>query len=469
MQSDATALADAIRVGDLTASEAMQASFQTAEHYASFGSITHCDREKGVRAAADFDAAHNQDAISDNVVFGGVPTLAKDLGGPFKGFPVRAGSQILPEGDGRPDSVLATRFRKAGFCPFGLSTSPEFGLSLASEPAIGPICRNPLNPDLTPGGSSGGAAAAVAAGIVAIAHATDAGGSIRVPAACCGLVGLKPGRGTIPGGPNFGNHLGGIASELAVCRSVRDTQLIFDVLSGDVRGPSPPVKNAEIPTNSLRIGLLTGTGEAYPTSPERSAAVESAALLLESDGHRIIPVKWERFRQPVDDSANIFAGLINTNLAELAETSGLDFSRAELITQAAVERGQSMSATDLWQLMNAMVLVSHVLWQLFEEIDCLLTPMLSSAPRTIGEFPTDHRDIDLHFHRMTSFAPLAALANISGMPAITLPIDKDTNGLPLPIQLLAPMGCEKLLIALGLKLETDAQWHHRYQVAGLEQ
>jgi amidase len=147
-----------------------------------------------------------------------VPTLAKDLGGPFKGLPVAAGSRLFKRDSGDADSELAARFRAAGFCLFGLTTSPEFGLSLASEPTIGPVCRNPHDRSRTAGGSSGGAAAAVAAGIVSTAHATDAGGSIRVPAACCGLVGLKPSRGAMPAGPSFGNHLGGIASEFVVTR-----------------------------------------------------------------------------------------------------------------------------------------------------------------------------------------------------------------------------------------------------------
>lgn len=189
MQADATALSQAIASGRLTATEAMQASLAAAQTLSDLGSITYQDAEKGLEAAARIDALAPGDPARTAMVFAGVPTLAKDLGGPFAGFPVAAGSRLMARRGGMIDSDLAQRFRAAGLCVFGLTTSPEFGLALASEPEIGPICRNPLDPSRTAGGSSGGSAAAVAAGIVAIAHATDAGGSIRVPAACCGLVG----------------------------------------------------------------------------------------------------------------------------------------------------------------------------------------------------------------------------------------------------------------------------------------
>lgn len=470
MHSDATALANTIRVGELTASEAMKASLYTLEDHTSLGSVAYSDPEKGMRSASEFDAYFKSKSNRSDLIFGGVPTLAKDLGGPFKGFPIRVGSRVIPaDNEGQLDSILATRFRSTGLCLFGVTTSPEFGLSLASEPVIGPVCRNPLNPSLSAGGSSGGAAAAVASGIVSIAHATDAGGSIRVPAACCGLVGLKPSRGAIPSGPSFNNHLGGIASELAICRSVRDTTAIFNAITGDARGPFPPMQQTPLLEGKLRIGVIAETGAKYPTSSERVDVVEAAAKFLEADGHKIIPLDWSEITSIVDECARVFAGVITANLAELEKTTDWDFSKSELITQAAIERGQRMSGIELWQLMNKMVLVSRDLWQLFEGFDCLLTPMLSTAPKSIGSFPTGHGDIDLHFDRMTAFSPLASLANISGFPAITMPFGADADALPLPIQILAPMGCEKLLLSLAARLETELRWQHRFPIAGLDQ
>ncbi|EJC71953.1 amidase, Asp-tRNAAsn/Glu-tRNAGln amidotransferase A subunit [Rhizobium leguminosarum bv. trifolii WSM2012] len=468
MQGDATDLAAAIRHGGLRAAEAMQTSLKRAARHESLGAIVYLDAAIGLAAAHVCDQ-ERQSAPGDFAArpFAGVPTLAKDLGGPFAGLPVAAGSRLFERKGGEADSDLASRFRDAGFCLFGLTTSPEFGLSLASEPAIGPVCRNPLDPARTAGGSSGGAAAAVAAGIVALAHATDAGGSIRVPAACCGLVGLKPTRGAMPGGPSFGNHLAGIASELAVCRSVRDTALIFSRLGGNSRGPVPDPSPVDIDKGRLRIGLLTDTGPAYPTEGSRLEAVEDAARLLERDGHAIVPLAWAEFEWSVAASSHAFADIVSVNLAALIRAVALDESRAEPLTQAFAARGRGLSATVLWNTLNDAVLVSAALWALFDRVDCVLMPMLASAPLAIGSFPSDHADTDLHLERMTAFAPLACLANISGFPALTLPFGQDEHAMPLPVQLMAPMGHEPRLLSLAARLEAEGRWQHRFPVAGL--
>ncbi|NNU67711.1 amidase [Rhizobium sp. WYCCWR 11152] len=468
MRGDATDLAAAIRHDSLSAAEAMEASLEAAVLQEPLGAIAYLDAVMG-RASAearDSERRNEPDCFSIRP-FAGVPTLAKDLGGPFAGLPVTAGSRLFERKGGEADSDLAARFRDAGFCLFGLTTSPEFGLSLASEPAIGPICRNPLDPARTAGGSSGGAAAAVAAGIVAIAHATDAGGSIRVPAACCGLVGLKPTRGATPGGPSFGNHLAGIASELAVCRSVRDTALIFDELSGNSRGPFADPSPAHIDNGCLRIGLLTDTGSIYPTEGERLAAIGDAARALESDGHEIVPLSWTEFEWSVAASRRAFADIVSVNLAALIKAAALDESRAEPLTQAFAARGRALSATMLWNTLSEAVLVSGNLWALFDRVDCILMPLLSSAPLVIGSFPSDHADTDLHLERMTAFAPLACLANISGFPALTLPFGQDEHAMPLPVQIMAPMGHEPRLLSLAARLEAEGRWQHRFPVVGL--
>lgn len=467
MAADAIALAEAIRHGRLTATEAMRTSLASAESHAALGAIAHLDAGLGLAAAeaSEDERKANPDHVPARP-FAGVPTLAKDLGGPFEGLPVTAGSALFKREGSAADSDLAGRFRAAGFCLFGLTTSPEFGLSLASEPAIGPVCRNPLDPARTAGGSSGGAAAAVAAGIVAIAHATDAGGSIRVPAACCGLVGLKPSRGAMPAGPDFGNHLGGIASELAVCRSVRDTAAIFAALRGKARGPFPDPAFAEPVEGRLRIGLLTDTGSEFPTTDERLAAVEAAARALEADGAEIVPLTWRNFEATVRASNRAFGDIVVVNLAGFLDGLSLDIAVAEPMTQAFVLRGRAMSATALWDSLNGGVLASRDLWVMFDALDCIVMPMLASAPLPIGSFPSDHSDTDLHLRRMAAFAPLASLANISGFPALTLPFGADADGLPLPVQLMAPIGHEALLLALAARLEAEQRWQHPFAVAG---
>ncbi|OHV26092.1 amidase [Rhizobium sp. RMa-01] len=468
MQGDATELAAAIRHGSLSAAEAMQISLEAAARHEPLGAIAYLDGVMGLATAQACDRERQSAPEHFSArPFAGVPTLAKDLGGPFRGLPVTAGSRLFERKGGGADSDLASRFREAGVCLFGLTTSPEFGLSLASEPAIGPVCRNPLDPARTAGGSSGGAAAAVAAGIVAIAHATDAGGSIRVPAACCGLVGMKPTRGAIPGGPFFGNHLAGIASDLAVCRSVRDTALIFGSLSGNARGPVPDPSPADVDTDRLRIGLLTHTGSAHPIEDDRLAAVADAARVLEKDGHAIVPLAWAEFEWSAAASSRAFADIVSVNLAALIEAAALEESRAEPLTRAFAMRGRALSATELWKTLNDAVLVSHALWALFDKVDCILMPMLASAPLAMGSFPSDHADTDLHLERMTAFAPLACLANVSGFPALTLPFGEDEHAMPLPVQLMMPMGHEPQLLSLAARLEAEGRWQHRFPVAGL--
>nr|WP_274709355.1 amidase [Nitratireductor luteus] len=453
----------------MTATAVMEAAIAAAERNEALGAIARFLPALGLEEAAAMDRLRDTGRPGDSAPpFAGVPCLAKDLGGPFAGIPLYAGSRALAaHAEGAADSDLAGRFRKAGFCFFGSTTVPEFGLSLSSEPAMGPVCRNPLAPDRSAGGSSGGAAAAVAAGIVAIAHATDAGGSIRVPAACCGLVGLKPTRGALPGGPDFGNHLGGIASEFAVCRSVRDAALAFAHLAGDAKGPfADPYKEKPAPSGALRIGVLAEMGD-FALDTDRRQAVLEAAGALEQDGHRIVRLDWEAFAAVVRDSAEVFARIVAVNLAQLFEALELDPRKAEPLTRAFLERGGNCSAIALWSALQKGVKVSHALWTVFEKVDVLLTPMLTSSPPRLGDFPTDHADVSAHLDRMTNLAPLAALANVSGAPALTLPFGADAGGLPLAVQLMAPMSGDRLLLALAARLEREGRWRHPFPVAGL--
>lgn len=447
---DAISLAAAIAGGALTPAEAMRQARARLEAVAGLGAVSWLAPE-----TAELPKG------SATGPFAGVPMLVKDLGGPFAGIPMRAGSASLAGDSGAADSDLAQRFRAAGFCPFGATTVPEFGLSLSSEPAVGPICRNPLNPHLTAGGSSGGSAAAVAAGIVPLAHATDAGGSIRVPAAACGLVGLKPSRGAIPGGPGFGNHLGGIASEFAVTRTIRDARALWPLLSGRARGPFPD--GQVLPEEGrLTIGVITDTPE---IAPERAEVIEAAAAALAAAGHVLRPVAARDLETIRRISARAFDRIISVNLAALGQ-AGLDLSLCEPLTQAFADRGAALQAADLWAALEAMAPASHALWRLFDGVDALLLPMLSTAPPPLGAFPTDHRDAQAQLARMEAFAPYAALANVTGAPALTLPFGADADGLPLPVQLIAPIGGDLRLLELGATLEREGRWTHPIPLFG---
>ncbi len=464
---DGLALAAAIRNGATTAAAVLEAAISRANSLSALGAVQYMAPEYARARAAETD--RNDPAGRATEKFAGVPFLMKDLGGPARGLPVICGSKSVPA-DAALHSDLATDFDALGFIPFGTTTVPEFGLALASEPAIGPIARNPLDPSRTPGGSSGGAAAAVAAGIVAIAHATDAGGSIRVPAACCGLVGLKTTRGATAGGPDFNNHLGGLVSEFVITRSLRDSASVLAALSAAPRGPWSAPKysltdfeeiDPALPPLHVGYCLDAPLGAAIDTT--RQDAILNFARVLAHAGHSVTPIDASAFDKLLRDCIRIFDAQVCVNLARFLP-EGADVER---LTAAAAARGRSMTACYLQDCELQAARIAHRMWQMFDMFDIIITPMLSSAPPKIGAFPMDHEDVDLQWRRMSDFAPYALLANVAGIPALTIPHGTDSQGLPLPLQILGPMGSEAILLQLACLGEAACPWSFPGDVAGL--
>ncbi len=475
--NDALALAERIRSGATSAEAVMRACLSRARDCAELGAIRFLDRDMAVTQARAIDRGLRfRPKRFRNLPFLGVPFLMKDLGAGAAGLPLTCGSALLSDAPRASiDSDLARRFRRSGLNIFGVTTVPEFGLALSSEPAVGPIARHPLNLDLTPGGSSGGAAAAVAAGIVAIAHATDAAGSTRVPAACCGLVGLKPTRGAVPGGPAFTNHLGGIAAELVVSRSLRDTAAALDAVSGDANGPLPDpeldgpcLDRLGHPVEPLRIGLCLDDGSGFVVSEARRAAIRNAADVLESHGHRIVPLAAALLDPALDRAIMVFDRIVSANFAlgmRLLEEAGEGL--LEPLTLAFLRRGRALSGIDVMEAERALVVASHEMWRLFETVDVLLTPMLTTAPPPIGSFPMSDMNLDAQWRRMHAFAPYATIANVAGTPALTVPHGLDADGFSLPVQLIGPMGSDGLLLRLAGLLEEDRPWSFEAPIAGM--
>ena len=468
---DALGLGEAILTGATTAVAAMEAAIERVRTSERLGAVSHLSPGLGLERAAAIDAELKRRSTNSAArPFLGVPFLMKDLGAAAEGLPVTCGSRSITPQLAQADSELAARFWNSGLAPFGVTTTPEFGLALSSEPAIGPIARNPLDPRLTPGGSSGGAAAAVAAGIVAFAHATDAGGSIRVPAACCGLVGLKPSRGAIPGGPAFGNHLSGLATEFVVSRSLRDTAAALDRCAGAGQGPFPDpdlggpiLASLDETPEGLTIGVCVEAG-ATAVAAANSDAIRHAGEALTRAGHRIVNVDSNLLGKLTRDAGLVFDRVISVNLAGLLD----DLSNVEPLSAAVARRGRLITARELQAAEMIAVQIAHAMWRLLAEVDVLMTPMLSGPPLPIGSFPMDHEDVELQWRRMAEFAPVATLANVAGVPALSVP-HGEADGLPLSVQLIGPMASDGLLLRLARQLQTAAPWRFKTTIAGWPQ
>ncbi|MEH3085269.1 MAG: amidase family protein [Xylophilus ampelinus] len=450
VQADATALAAAVERGAVAPRTLLEIAIGRARRLQpAFGAFS----QFGEDLARAQLAAMESPGTGPRGPFHGVPFAVKDLGAPLAGLPTRAGSRAL--GPGTPpdprDGALVARLRAAGFVPFGKTTVPEFGLDLASEPAAGPVCRNPWAPGYGAGGSSGGAAAAVAAGIVPVAHATDAGGSIRIPAAACGLVGLKPGRGTVPCGPDYGNVFGGLASEFVLSRSVRDSAAVWRWIARGAPsgGPGAP----------LRIGLLLEAPRgAEVEAPWREAAAHAAGA-LRAAGHALRPVDPARLRPACDDAALAFRTFACRAAAAAADALRPAEADLEPATWAAARRGRALSARDHLDAEIATARCTDDLSTFFhaQGFDALLTPSLAAALPAVGALRGDG-DFDRHLARFDRYAPFAAVANASGCPAIAVPHGRDASGRPLSVQLMGPPGAEDLLLGLAVWLEARHPW-----------
>lgn len=440
---DATSLAEAIASGRVSAVEVMAATLEAIEARASLGAVAVLNPEYAMASARG----------THRGVFGGVPFLGKDLGSASAEFPSCAGVDALRRRSlkGGRDSALFARFKSAGLVQAGLSTVPPFGLALTSDPA-----RNPFDTVFSPGGSSGGAAAAVAGGIVAIAHATDAAGSIRVPSACCGLFGLKPSRGAMIAGPDFGNYLMGLAEEFVIARSLRDVVTAFgfcckekiDVRGSDLASPA-------------RIALCI---------PSRCNTEQASAARKAAEGLHEIGCAIEICAAPDElgvRAAAITRTILTASLAEWMDALGIRDDELPTFAAAVASEGRAMTAARLFAASRDMVMTGDQLWTEFAAFDVILTPILSAGPPMIGAFDFAASDPSQHFATMDAIAPNAALANVTGSPALAMPYGTDERGLPIGIQLMSRPGTDPALLALASRLcEVSPRIDFPYSIAG---
>ncbi|MFD9907956.1 amidase [Streptomyces sp. NPDC059063] len=419
----------------------------------------------------------------------GVPFLIKDLIQDYAGRPTGRGSKSSQGLVATRHSESVRRWLDAGLVIFGQTNTPEFGIKSITEPEAGGATRNPWNLGHTPGGSSGGSAAAVAAGIVPAAGANDGGGSIRIPAACCGLFGLKPGRGLVPAGPAYAELLVGAATDGVVSRTVRDTAALLDALTvrPDKGGPflveRPEQPYAELARRTpprLRVGVSTRSPIGTPVAREAVAAVDTAVKVLVGLGHDVEEAEpgIDGLRM-ADDFMTMYAAEEAALLAELKHRTGADDDQFELDTLLIAAAGRAVGAAEYtirharWNTYNRQLAAYH------ETYDVLLTPTLARPPVRIGELDTPWltRQVGkallkagvagrLSKTKLWKQAviqnlapnPFTQLANITGRPAMSVPLYRTPDGLPLGVQFGGPLGSEGLLLSLATQLESAAPW-----------
>lgn len=460
---DATGLASLVESGAIPASDLVDAAIARIEQIDPHLNAVILRMFDEARQAAAGPLPHGP--------FRGVPFLMKDLLAEVAGVPLTESSNFLHACVPAIDSELVARFRRAGLVIIGKTNTPEFGVGATTEPRLFGPTRNPWDLSRTPGGSSGGSAAAVAARIVPMAHGNDAGGSIRIPASCCGLVGLKPSRGRVPLGPHYGDVFSGIVAEHALTRSVRDTAALLDAVAGPMPGdpyyaPPPPVPFVEAMVESppsLRIGLQVETPLGDPVHEECAAAARRTAALLESLGHQVEETAptydamglWQSFTTLLSVGTAWAIGDWSRRLDR--EPSQEDF---EPFVWAFAKRGREIDAAAYLLAVQDVQRHSRSIAAYFDSHDLWLTPTLGLPPVPLGNLVFEGDPIALR-RKTAAFSPFTYITNATGQPAISLPMHWTPEGLPVGVQLVARYGEEALLLKVARQLEVAHPWSDR--------
>ena len=404
--------------------------------------------------------------------FTGVPYLLKDLGVYYTGTVTSSGSAFFRDAIADHDSEIVARLKRAGLVILGKTNTSEFGLSTSVEPKqFGPT-RNPWNLEFSAGGSSGGAAAAVASGMLPVAHATDGGGSIRIPASCCGLFGLKPTRARTPLGPDFGEGWSGMGVGHAVTRSVRDSAALLDATAGpDVGDPywAPPpggpyLAEVGVDPGRLRIAFTTKAWSGHPVDADCVAAVLASAKLCESLGHSVAEASPFIDEELHNKARRV---VIGANTRTTLEARGKALGReprpddVETFTWAAAESGRELTASDYAGAIRVLHQIGRVVGRFFTRYDVLLTPTMCEPPYKLGVLSMSGNDPQTYLQALLGTIAFTSLFNTAGNPAMSVPLHWSASGLPVGVQFAAPFGDEATLLRLGSQLEAARPWVDR--------
>lgn len=453
---DMTGLAASIRSGDVSSREVVEfALHRLDERNATVNAVI---SERAEQALAEVDA------VPADAPLCGIPFLIKDLHTDVAGMPTTHGSRLFAGRTAEQDTVLVSRYRRAGLVIIGKTNTAEFGQNASTEPVLFGPTRNPRRLTHSVGGSSGGAAAAVAVGITPAAHASDSGGSIRIPASANGLVGLKPSRGRMPASSPLSDPL---TVDHAVTRSVRDTALLLDLTSGPAVGTpfgiAPPIRpyvdEVGADPGTLRIGISTVMPGGEPVHPDCAAVASEVGVMLEKLGHHVESAAPALRPEMIGVAMQYLmsapmAVAIDQRLAEL----GRELRDDDLETMARVqyETCKSRSVTDLAAAYTALESTAREIGRYFTEYDLLLTPALGAPTPPLGLL--DAMNLEAIWKHSAPYGAMTSPFNNGGQPAISLPLGKDSTGLPLGVQLVAGHGREDLLIRVASQLEAAHPW-----------
>ncbi|GAB4231961.1 MAG: amidase [Acidobacteriota bacterium] len=483
-QFDAVGLAGLLRRGEITAREVLDEAVSRMER-------VNPQLNAVVTPLVEFAHGELEQGPPDGP-FQGVPFLLKDLVEALAGVPMQMGSRACRNYVPAQDSEMVRRFRRAGLVIFGKTNTPEFGLAITTEPELHGPCRNPWNPSHTTGGSSGGSAAAVAAGIVPAASANDGGGSIRIPASCCGVFGLKPSRGRNPTGPDVAELWQGAAVSHVLTRTVRDSAALLDVTAGpepgspyEIRPPERPfLEEVGRPPGRLRVGFSCASPFG-PVHAEVRSAVTAAAELLEELGHEVEEVAF-----PVDLDRLLRSFLVLVCAEVAADLDLLRYTLKRPVRPTDVEPatwalrmlGRSFRASDLSRARRYWGVATRAMGRFHAEFHVLMTPTLAVPPWRLGELAPGKAErlllrvagalhatfllklsnaVEEVVREVYSRSPFTALANATGQPAMSVPLHWTPEGLPVGIQFVAPLGAEGLLFRLAAQLEEARPWTRR--------
>ena len=456
---DATGIAEAIRSGNISAREVVSYAIErVAERNPVINAIT---EQRAEQALAEAETPGDGPLA-------GVPFVIKDHGAAVAGMHTTSGSRLRANKIAAQDSVIVERYRRAGLIIIGIANTPEFARSPSTEPVLFGATRNPYDLSRTAGGSSGGTAAAVASGMVPAGHGNDGGGSIRIPASACGLVGLKPTRARTPSHPRLSGFSYPLGVNHALTRTVRDSALLLDLTAGpspgDAYAAPPPARpyaeQVSVPPGPCVVAVSTTTPSGTPVHPEAHDAALAMGKLMESLGHHVEeatpPYPADAVRLAMQHLMSVPLAMdIDATLTEL----GRDIRDDDLepFTRMLYERGKAASGTEYAAALQAAVLVGVELAAFFKQYDVLVTPTMPVPPIPLGLLdPTSVESIARHAAPLGAFT---AFCNASGQPAISLPTAHYADGLPLGVQLVAAYGREGLLLHLAAQVESAKPWN----------